>query len=88
MLERLNHDNTVWQTQIIVGELDFLDALIDLETFCEHAKSSVRHAIVAHVKNLEVTFRDQTLLEGLNLRICKFIANQVELADWQYNEQI
>ena len=50
-------------------ELDLFDARIHFETLGEHTERSVRHVIVTHVQNLEITLRNQALFERLNLGV-------------------
>ena len=68
-------------------ELDLLNAHIDSEAFRKHAKGSIGHVVVAHMKNSKVTLRNKTLLERLNLSIRQLVAHEIELANGDNNEK-
>jgi hypothetical protein len=68
-LQSIYKYEAVWNTQVVVSELNFLDAHVDPETLSKHAECSVRDIVVTHVKDFKVSIFYEALLEGLNLRV-------------------
>lgn len=71
-----------------MSELDLFDTNVDPESLSKHTEGLVRDIVVAHVENLEVSLLKHALFERLNLRVRKFVANKVQLADWDNNKEV
>jgi len=63
----LDECDTVRQGQVVVSELDLIDANVGLNALSEEADSAIRHLIVAHVEHLQVPGLQHVLLDWLDL---------------------
>ena len=55
VLQGSDEHRSIGQAEIIMGELDLLNADVCSQAFAKHAESFVSHLVVAHIEELEIS---------------------------------